>query len=355
MGIFSGGINGPAAARMLAGLAIGIAGALAFYRLNLPLPWFLGSLTACMIAAVLNVPFGTPGVLSIPARIVLGVAVGTAFSPAIIGQAPKMVLSLAMLLPWMLAIMWLGPLFFRRVAGFDKPTAFFASVPGGLNDMVAMAEELGANARAVTLIQATRIMLIVFAIPFWLQWYEGFDVVGRTMSGRQWLSHVRAYDAGLLIVVGWLGWWVAQRLNIAAAAIVGPMILSGLVHATGLTSAQIPFEILTAAQIVLGILLGAQFRGLTFAEFRSTMTWGLLFSTLLIVFSGLLTLLIARMTGFSPHPVLLAFAPGGQAELNLLAYVLNLDVAFVALHHLVRLAIVIFSAQWVFRRMATGK
>ena len=341
--------------KVIAGLGIGLAGALAFFQLNLPLPWFLGSLTACMIAAVLNVPFSTPGALSIPARIVLGVAVGTAFSPAIIGQAPKMVVSLLMLVPWMLAIMWLGPMFFQRVAGFDKPTAFFASVPGGLNDMVAMSEEAGGNARAVTLIQATRIMLIVFAVPFWLQWYDGFDVVGRSVTGRVWLRDLRVFDAVLLIAVGWFGWWAAQRFNIAAAAIVGPMILSGLVHALGLTSAQIPFEVLTAAQVVLGIILGAQFRGLTFEEFRTTMTWGLLFSALLIVVSGLLTLLIVRLTGFSPHPVLLAFAPGGQAELNLLAYVLNLDVAFVALHHLVRLAIVIFGAQWVFRRMTSGK
>ena len=47
--------------------------------------------------------------------------------------------------------------------------------------------------------------------------------------------------------------------------------------------------------------------------------------------------------------MLLAFAPGGQTELNLLAFVLGLDVAYVALHHLMRLGIVIFGAQIVFK------
>jgi uncharacterized membrane protein AbrB (regulator of aidB expression) len=55
------------------------------------------------------------------------------------------------------------------------------------------------------------------------------------------------------------------------------------------------------------------------------------------------------LTGFDPVSVLLAFAPGGQTELNLLAFVLGLDVAYVALHHLTRLAVVILGAQMIFR------
>ena len=59
--------------------------------------------------------------------------------------------------------------------------------------------------------------------------------------------------------------------------------------------------------------------------------------------------MVSRLTGFDSTTVLLAYAPGGQTEMNLLAYILKLDVAFTALHHLVRLAIVIFGAQLVFK------
>jgi uncharacterized membrane protein AbrB (regulator of aidB expression) len=58
---------------------------------------------------------------------------------------------------------------------------------------------------------------------------------------------------------------------------------------------------------------------------------------------------VSRVTGFDPVSVLLGFAPGGQTELNLLAFILGLDVAYVALHHLVRLGIVIIGAQIVFK------
>jgi uncharacterized protein len=328
---------------------IGLAGALVFQVLKLPLPWFLGSLLACMTAAVIGVRYARPEFLSVAMRAVLGVAVGTGFTPAILSRLGEMSLSLALLLPWMILIMATGVPFFRRCAGFDTKTAFFASVPGGLTDMVSMAESAGANTRAVTLIQLTRIVLIVFALPFWLQWHDGFDIATRALSGRMHVWDLRLADIAILFILGASGWWIADRIGLAGPAIVGPMILSGLAHAGGLTTARMPFEVMTLAQVTLGILLGSQFRGLTWTEFRTTLIWGILFSVGLILTSALVTLGVAHITGAPVHPVLLGYAPGGQAELNLVAYTLNLDVAFVALHHLVRLAIVIFGAQLVFR------
>ena len=79
------------------------------------------------------------------------------------------------------------------------------------------------------------------------------------------------------------------------------------------------------------------------------MVWGAGFSVVLLVATGLVAVGVSRLTGFDSTTVLLAYAPGGQSELNLIAYILNLDVAYTALHHLVRLAIVIFGAQIVFQ------
>jgi uncharacterized protein len=346
-----GGFDLKAIALLILAFGIGFLGAQTFQALHLPLPWFLGSLLACMAAAVVGLPYARPDFLSIPMRAVLGVAVGTGFTPTILGRLGDMSLSLALLLPWMILIMASGVPFFRRFAGFDTKTAFFASVPGGLTDMVSMAESAGANGRTVTLIQLTRITLIVFALPFWLQWYDGFDIAARATLGRIYLWDLTLRDTTILIALGVAGWWLADRFGLAGPAIVGPMILSGLAHATGLTAARMPFEVLTFAQITLGILLGSQFRGLTWAEFKTTLVWGIVFSVLLIGASVLVTFGVARLTGAPFHPLLLAYAPGGQAELNLVAYTLNMDVAFVALHHLVRLGIVILGAQWMFKRL----
>ncbi|HRD74563.1 MAG TPA: AbrB family transcriptional regulator [Hyphomicrobiaceae bacterium] len=255
-------------------LAIGAAGALIFVALGFPLPWFLGALTACLVASVLGAPIKRPKPLSDPMRAVLGVAVGSAFTPALLGRAGGMVGSLLMLVPFMLVIILFSRWFYERFAGFDRPTAFFSAIPGGLTDMTTMAEEAGANQRAVILVQASRILLIVFTLPLWLKFHDGL-AASSAFAGRARLHEIGFVDAGVLLALGFAGVVVARRIGLAGAPIVGPMILSGLAHALGLTSARMPVEVLTIAQVSVGVLLGCQFRGLTWAEFRSTMVWGL--------------------------------------------------------------------------------
>ena len=259
--------------RLLLGFALGFGGAGFFILIGLPLPWFLGSLTACIIASVAGVAFERPQQLSVGMRAILGVAVGAAFTPELFARFADMTLSLAMLLPFMVAVIGLGMIYFERIAGYNRPTAFFCAVPGGLTDMVTMAEDAGANPRTVTLIQATRIVLIVFLLPFWLQWVGG-KTIGIFVPGALHINQMLLVDALMLGALGWIGWKVASGMGLAGAPLVGPMIVSGIAHALGLTTAKIPQEILIFAQITLGILLGAQFRGLTWREFSSTMLWG---------------------------------------------------------------------------------
>ncbi|MEQ1611172.1 MAG: AbrB family transcriptional regulator, partial [Hyphomicrobiaceae bacterium] len=323
-GLARAGLNRASAARLLLGFVIGFAGAGLFILVHLPLPWFLGSLTACIAASVANLPFDRPNQLSISMRAVLGVAVGAAFTPELLARFGSMTVSLALLFPFMIMIIGLGMLYFERVAKYDRPTAFFCAVPGGLTDMVTMAADAGANPRTVTLVQATRIVLIVFLLPFWLTWVGG-RTIGIFVPGAVHLHQFLLVDAVVLVALGWVGWRLAERIGLAGAPLVGPMILSGLAHAMGLTTAKLPLEVLIFAQVTLGILLGAQFRGLTFREFSSTMMLGAGFSLVLVIMTGLVALLVSRLTGFDSTTVLLAYAPGGQSELNLLAFILNLD------------------------------
>lgn len=343
----SGLVPAPYGGYLLA-LILGAAGSVIFVRLGLPLPWFLGALTACLVASVGGLPVVRPGPISIPMRAILGVAVGSAYTPALLDRLPSMAGSLVLLIPFMGLIIVIGMAFYERVAGLDRPTAFYAAVPGGLTDMTTMAEDSGANVRAIILIQATRILVIVFALPLWLQWHDGL-AVGQAIATRVRLADIWPFDALVMVVMGWGGWWVARRIGMAGAPIVGPMLASGIAHALGYTAAKVPLEVLVVAQISVGAMLGCQFRGLTLKEFTGTMTWGIANALVLLVFTGLVAWGVASVTGFDPVSVLLAFAPGGQTELNLLAYVLGLDVAYVALHHLMRLAIVILGAQMVFR------
>ncbi|MEM9099657.1 MAG: AbrB family transcriptional regulator, partial [Pseudomonadota bacterium] len=127
--------------------AISAAGVAVFELLGLPLPFLLGPLAACLVAALAQIPMREAGPISAAMRTVLGVAVGASITPALLERLPDMALSAALIPPFVLLIGLIGYPFFRRVIGFDHATAYYAAMPGGFQDMVLFGQEAGGDVR----------------------------------------------------------------------------------------------------------------------------------------------------------------------------------------------------------------
>lgn len=333
---------------LLKSFAIAITAGIAFTLARLPLPWLLGPLTVVLVLTLAKRAPAQPKFLVQPVRALLGVAVGASFTPALVNQLWGMTGSILLMIPYMILATVLGVVLLMRYAGFDKQTAFFSSAPGGLADMVLMAEEAGANLRHVTLVQAARLLAIVFLVPFWLQFGEG-KPLGGAVPKTSHLTDLLVFDALLIMVMAWTGWRIGERLGLFGASMVGPMLLSGLAHGFGLTTVKVPVELLVFTQITLGIVIGANFKGVSLRECMTVLSWGFLFAVLLVASAGAFAIVVARLTGIDPTTLLLCYAPGGQNEMAILALILGIDVAIVALHHFVRVIMVIVGAQFVFR------
>lgn len=333
---------------VLACFAIGFASGVLFTVLHLPLPWLLGPLTVVLLLTLAGRPPTAPKFLVQPVRALLGVAIGGSFTPALIDKLGGMAGSILIMLPYMAVVTFVGVVMLTRLARFDKPTAFFAAAPGGLADMVLMAEQAGANLRHVTLIQAARLVAIVFLVPFWLQFGQGYPLGGAVPKTSHILD-LLVVDALVIVFLGWAGWRLGERMGLIGASIVGPMLLSGLAHATGLTTVKVPVEALIFTQVTLGVVVGANFRGVSLRECITVLSWGFLFAAFLILTAAVLAAGVSRLTGIDATTLLLCYAPGGQNEMAILALILGIDVAIIALHHLVRVVMVIVGAQLVFR------
>ena len=57
------------------------------------------------------------------------------------------------------------------------------------------------------------------------------------------------------------------------------------------------------------------------------------------------------VTGIPFASIVLAFSPGGLTEMSLVALALNVDTAFVATHHIVRITVVVMLVPFLFRLM----
>jgi membrane AbrB-like protein len=146
-------------------IASGAVGGAVFAWLNTPLPWMLGALFATIGLAIAGVPLYLPSWLRRIMIAVLGVMLGSAFTPDVLGHVlhwwPTLVGLTVFIAIGTSLISW----FYQRFGDFDKMTAFFAASPGGLSEMVVLGPMMGGDVRQITLAHATRIVLVVMIIP----------------------------------------------------------------------------------------------------------------------------------------------------------------------------------------------
>ncbi|MEO0691280.1 MAG: AbrB family transcriptional regulator [Pseudomonadota bacterium] len=327
--------------RILGTVAIAAAGTALFVFLGLPLPFLFGPLVACLIAALAGAPVAGPGKIGTLMRTVLGVAIGASITPELIERLPQMVFSLALVPVYVVVVAMIGVPFFRRVYGLDQPTAFFAAMPGGLQEMTAFGEDAGAKVRTLTLIHATRLLVIVLLAP--LIMVVAFDAdldnpIGVPAATLPWDEMIIMVGAAVV------GWRVAAWLGIFGAAIIGPMILSAALSLGGVIQSRPPAEAILAAQVFIGMGLGAGYVGVTLAELRRDVAAGLVFVVIVAAIAAIFAEVVILAGLAPPIDGFLAFAPAGQAEMAILAIVIGADLGFVVLHHVARVFFILTCA-----------
>jgi len=331
-------------------LIIGIAGAALYSYTDLPLPWFLGAMLACLVALALRAPIESSRRLTRLMRIVLGLAIGSSFSPEMIDRAGEMAISLLFVFPYVIFLAAIGYPYFRMFPGFDRVTAFLAAVPGGFQTMVAIGEDSRCDIRRLSIVHSTRILVIVALVPLWIQLSGSIDLPSAVPVTAHF-AELTFQDVLILVACGLVGDWAARRAGISGAAIIGPMLVNGVLHIFGLVETRMPLELVNAAQLVIGVHIGCQFLGLTLRDIVNTVSVAFGYALLLLAAAAAFTALVVWVTGLNEYAVALAYAPGGQPEMNLIALVLNFDPAYVALHHLLRVMVIVLGAQFIISRI----
>lgn len=337
--------------RRLLTLALALAGALIFQALGVPLPFLFGPLAFCLIAALLGVPLRDAGPVGTASRTLLGVAVGASLTPALLATLPAIALSLALIPLYVALIGAVGMVYFRRLCGYDPATAWYAAMPGGLQDMVIFGAEAGGNLRTLSLIHATRVLVIVTLAPILLTQMFGATLdrpLGEPVSTLPWS------ELALMAAAALIGWKGGERVGLFGASILGPLIVTGALSLAGFLHHRPPAEAILLAQFFIGIAVGAGYTGVTVHELRRDVLAGAGFVVLLALLAAMMAEGVYLLGIAPPMEAFLAFAPGGQAEMTVLAIVAGADLGYVVAHHVTRLVIVITGAPLAARFVRTG-
>lgn len=326
--------------RFAGAIILSLIGALTFRHFNMPLPWMLGPMAFTTVAAIVKMPIDAPSVVRPPVVATIGVMLGSSFKPELLDQivlwtVPLLGLAVCLVISGTVCVTYL-----RTIGKLDPVTAYYAGVPGGMSDMIALADHYGADSKTVALVHASRGLLIIFGLPFLLQLF------GADIGGRQ---SIAVFHEFTLLSLLWLvatvvvGTIVGHLLRLPAKVMLGSMLVSVIAHVTGLSDSSPPTVLLNAAQLVMGATIGCRFLGAPAAETLRVLGISIGSAALLLASTFGCAYAVSRVSAYDVTPLILAYSPGGLAEMSLLALALHIEVAFVSAHHIMRLFLIIGS------------
>jgi membrane AbrB-like protein len=336
--------------------AVGLAGGLLADLAGLPLPMLLGSVVSVGALGISPLrPFGVapevPFVLRQCFVPIIGVSIGSAVTPAVLSEAPGWWPSLIAVAIFIPTAHLMSFALMRRVGGIDKVTAFYGSAPGGLIETVVMGEEAGADAALLAALQFLRLILTIILVPI------GFTILTGTAVGSGGGAVIgagyalSAGDWAILAACGVVGAIAGKRIGLPAGLVMGPFILSGLVHLLGWVEGAPPSWLLSITQLVIGTSLGARFVGRPPSLIWQAIRVSLVSVLAILALAGAVAYGLSGVIGERWEAVFLAFAPGGLAEMALIALSLETSVIYVTIHHVMRIMLAVTVAKLLSSRI----
>jgi membrane AbrB-like protein len=332
-------------------IVIGTVGGFVFNWLKMPLAWMLGACVFSTVAAFAGLRIGMRVRLRQGMIIIMGVLLGSGFTPDLLQQLGKWGVSLCVMTGMTMTGATLGYFWFRRFTNWDKVTCYFAAMPGGLNDMTIMGGAMGGQERAIALAHALRILTVVLTIPVWYRLVNGAQTSVLAMvhgpTNNDWK------DYAVLIGCGVIGAVVGRLLRLPASFMIGPMLMSAIAHLAGLTNSKPPGELVAAAQIVMGAGIGCRFVGAALDQLHKELGASIGAAVILIGCAVIFAKFTVAITGLNLDATVLSYAPGGFAEMSLIGLALGIEVAMVATHHLFRLFLIVLTSPFISRFVLT--
>ncbi|MCY1268218.1 membrane protein AbrB duplication [compost metagenome] len=314
-----------------------------------PLPWMVGSLLAVIaVRCVGNLPLAeVPGARKC-GQWVVGVGIGLHFSPAVIEQVlANGALILAGAVATTLSSVIGISLMLR--SGEDRATAFFASMPGGASEMVNLGQRNGAVLSRVAAGQSLRLLLVVLSVPALFQLFVGVPAVQHPAASVDWGWLALLLAGGALLAL------LMQRFRQPNPWLIGPLLVSAGMSIGFDLQLGLPQGASQLGQWLIGSALGCHFDRAFFKRAPSFIARTLLATSLGMAFAALAAELLGWLDGLDHRSLMLGMMPGGIAELSLTAEALQLSVPLVTALQVLRLLLVLFLAEPVFRRWQRHK
>lgn len=299
----------------------------------------------------------TVGAASLPrigvraGQMTIGLALGLYFTAPVIARLARdgHWIVLSAVLTCVLSL--LGAMVFQRLTRSDATTSLYAAAIGAASDMAQQAAASGARAEVVALVHSIRVFIVVGSVPFlasaWIA-LAGDPGTDQTISGAAaaFLPTVLGItETSVLAAVAVGAAWGSGRLGLPNPWVLGPLAVALVAAVWWLPAVRLSPWLVGIGQVLLGWNLGQRFDRAQLHAFAPAARAAVVM-TLFYGVAGLgLALLVSWGAGLPGVVAFMATAPGGIAEMALVAKILGLDPPTVTVFHAVRMVMMVVLAQ----------
>jgi uncharacterized protein len=331
-------------------LLIATAGGLIFVLFGFPAGLIAGSALAVALAALMGRPALVPLPLARMCFVLIGILLGSAVTPDTLKGIATYPLSIAVLAIAAVAMTLVTASYLRLVHGWDALSALFGACPGSMAQVMVLSAEYGADLRAIALVQTTRVLLLTIGVPAGLALF-GLTVGPAALTPAS-VSGSSVGELAILVAVSTGAALLMLWLRFPGGLLFGAMAGSGFLHGGGFVHGVLPWWVTAAAVIMLGAVIGARFANMSVRTLLGYAGAALGSFAVSLAVAGCFALVVASFLPFRIADIVVAFAPGAQDTMMVLALALHLDPVYIGAHHLSRYLVVTFSVAFFARRIA---
>lgn len=218
-------------------------------------------------------------------------------------------------------------------------TGAFAMIAGGASGVVAVARDLGADERVVTVVQYLRVFVVLVSLP--LVTAVVFDPPHGVDSLDLAHASLPADLAYVAAAVG-LGLLLARLAPVSTATLLGPVVVGIALGATGwLGTPAVPVPLQWLAYALIGVQVGLRFTRASLASIARMLPVVIAIISVMIAVTAGLGALLARFTSVDALTAYLATTPGGLFAVLATAADSGSDVTYVMAVQLFRLLLIL--------------
>jgi membrane AbrB-like protein len=321
-------------------LAVTVVASTVFQLLGLPSAVMFGSLLGGITHALTS-----PTDLRLPpwsfrlGQALIGVVVGSTISIDALAAMGDDALTIA--------LVTVGTILISLGAGYllslrrdvSRVTGAFAMIAGGASGVVAIARDLGADDRVVTVVQYLRVLLVLVMMPLItaVVFHPGHGAGRLATTDSDLLSDLVFVAVSLAVGIA-----LARLVPITTSILLAPLAVAAVLASTGwLGDVDVPVALQWLAYALIGVQVGLRFTRASLASITRMLPVVLLLMVGMILATALMGSLLALLTPVDGLTAYLATTPGGLFAVLATAADAGSDTTYVMAVQLVRLLVIL--------------